>query len=455
MSTKEFMVPDLGEGLEELTIIRWLAAPGDHVTLNQPLCLVETAKAEVEIPSPHDGTLQSTGGGEGETLLVGSLLARFDVGGGDDNGEAAAAPTTRQPTLVGYGHDESIDRSRRRRSTAQRTETAQALQETVEVAASSPAPVPPGSPAVSAAPTGSGTTGRPRAKPPVRKLAKDLGVDLAGLGAGTGAGGTITREQVRAAAHQGATSAAAATPAPAGSAAAAAGQVIPVTGIRARIGARMSQSRQQIPDASCSVVADFTRLIEVRARLNTAAERRGHAATITPFSLVAYMAVQALIENPILNATYVDNVPEIKLHPAVHLGIGTATERGLVVAVVKDASSRSVLSLSKEMVALAEAARGGTLAGALMVGSTFTISNFGALGLDEGVPVINHPEAAILGVGAVKPRPHVVDGEVVARPTGNLTLAFDHRVCDGAEAGRFLTQLREMVEHPEIALLGS
>jgi pyruvate dehydrogenase E2 component (dihydrolipoamide acetyltransferase) len=266
----------------------------------------------------------------------------------------------------------------------------------------------------------------------------------------------ITRDDVRRAAQHG--NHASAT-VPAVAAAATVGdtavEVIPVTGIRARIAERMTVSRQRIPDATCSVVVDCTRLLEVRAQLNDAAERRGGARVVTPFAMICRFAVEALRFAPMLNSTYVDDVPEIRVHRDVHLGVGTATDRGLLVAVVKHADRRSTLDLSTELGRLATAARSGSLAPADMVGSTFTVSNFGALGLDEGIPVINHPEAAILGVGSVALRPHVVNGAVVARSTGSFTLAFDHRVCDGAEAGRFLSELRRLIEAPELGLLGS
>jgi pyruvate dehydrogenase E2 component (dihydrolipoamide acetyltransferase) len=223
--------------------------------------------------------------------------------------------------------------------------------------------------------------------------------------------------------------------------------------VRARIAEHMTTSRTRIPDATCGVTADCTRLLEVRSALNEHAERGGRAPVITPFSLLARFVVLALEANPMLNATFDERGPEIRLHEAVHLGIGTATDRGLVVTVARDAGGRSVHDLSAELARLSERARAGTAAPAELSGSTFTISNFGALGLDDGIPIINHPEAAILGVGAIRPRPHVVDGAVVARPTAALTLAFDHRVCDGAEAGRFLGQLRRTIEAPELALL--
>jgi pyruvate dehydrogenase E2 component (dihydrolipoamide acetyltransferase) len=431
----DFAVPDLGEGLEELTIVSWLVHAGEAVALNQPLCLVETAKAEVEIPSPHDGVLVAQGGVEGDTLQVGAMLARFRVA--ESAVETAAqpmvppAPSTRQATLVGYGHDESIDRSRRRRSG--RDTAAAPYAPAISVATT--VPHVPDEPA------------RPRAKPPVRKLARALGVDLRVIEAGTGPDGTFTRDDVRTAATSATPGSTSDTAAPAGV------RVVPVTGVRRRIAERMTTSRQRIPDATCSVTVDCTRLLDVRATVNEVARRRDPDANITPFALMCKFAVLALGSVPMLNASFDESQPSISIHDVIHLGVGTATERGLMVAVVRDAQRRSTGDLAGEINRLAAAARDGTLAPRDMVGSTFTVSNFGALGLDDGIPVINHPEAGILGIGAVKPRPHVVDGELAVRTTAAFTLAFDHRVIDGTEAARFLGQLRELVEQPELALV--
>jgi pyruvate dehydrogenase E2 component (dihydrolipoamide acetyltransferase) len=276
----------------------------------------------------------------------------------------------------------------------------------------------------------------------VRQLARSLGVHLTTIGSGSGPDGVITRDDVLVAAE-------AATAASASDG----GEVIPLTGMRARIAERMTVSRQRIPDATCSVTVDCTRLVEVRAVLNDAARRRGLEPHITPFALICRMAVQALRVAPTLNATFDEVARAIRIHESIHLGIGTATGRGLIVAVVREAHRRSTVDLATEMNRLAVAGRGGTLAPTAMVGSTFTVSNFGALGLDEGIPVINHPEAAILGIGAVKQRPYVVNGEIAVRTTGVFTLVFDHRVCDGAEAARFLGRLRGLVEQPELALV--
>lgn len=402
----EFRVPDLGEGLEEATIVRWHVSVGEAVALNQSLCTVETAKAEVEIPSPYQGTVVELGGEPGETLPVGSLLARVDTGAGPDAGRP-------EPTLVGYGHDRSLDRSRRSRARA----SAGAPSET--------------------------SPGRPLAKPPVRLLARTLGVDLAALSPGSGPDGIVTRADVETAASQGSSRAADRQ----GS------TTFPVRGVRARVAEHLATSRREIPDATCGIVVDCSRLLAVRTLLDEHAVRRGLAPVVTPFSLLARLVVQALRANPLLNATYDAAVPEITVHERVHLGIGTATERGLVVTVVRDAHDLTAHGLATELDRLSAGARAATLPPRDLAGSTFTISNFGALGLDDGVPVINHPEAAILGVGSIKPRPHVVDDEVVSRPTAHLTLAFDHRVFDGAEAGRFLGEVRDLVEAPELSLL--
>ncbi|GAY18563.1 dihydrolipoamide acetyltransferase family protein [Mycobacterium sp. shizuoka-1] len=365
----DFLVPDLGEGLQDATITSWAVSVGDVVELNQTLCTVETNKAEVEIPSPYVGRVVELGGAEGETLAVGTLLVRIET-------------EARSPVLVGYGVDDGLDRSR-----------------------------------------------RARAAPKVRKLAADLAVDLQGLQRGSGADGIITRDDVLAAAG---TSEPAAPP-----------RTVPVRGVQARMATQMSLSRSQIPDAHASVQVDGTALLRLRDTLDVA-----------PFVLTLRMLVIALGRHPMLNATWMESgaEPEIRLHPDVRLGIAVATERGLLVPVV-DARGCSTRRLAAAVDDVVQRARAGTLTPAQLGGSTFTVSNFGALGLDDGVPVINHPEAAILGMGSLKPRAVVVDDTVVARPTMTLTCAFDHRIADGAQVAAFLTDLRGLIESPETALL--
>ncbi len=458
-SFRDFLVPDLGEGLEEATVVEWLVPLGAPVALNAPLCVLETAKATVDIPSPFAGRLVERRGETGDALAVGSLLARIQVGAAGAQRPSSPGPAPapapvppaspgRTPTLVGYGVDDEQDRSRRTGPTQKTART-----NTPAGGRVSPS-------------TGAGT--RPLAKPPVRRLARTLGVDLAALAPGSGTGGIVTRNDVLAAArpapgapstintlpdiathHDGQTRA---EPGPVGTATPAA-TIVPVRGIRARIAERMALSRSRIPDATCSVTVDCSRLVELRGRLNAAAERGGAAPVITPFALIARMLVQALTTHPTLNSTFVDEGPSIRLHGSVHLGVGTATDRGLLVAVVHNAQKLTTLQLAEEIARVAAKARAGTATPAELTGSTFTVSNFGALGLDEGIPVINYPEAAILGIGSVKPRPVVRDGQILARPTATLTCAFDHRVADGAEAGAFLRELASLVEDPDLALL--
>ena len=373
---QEFLVPDLGEGLEEATITGWQVAVGDEVALNQLLCTVETNKAEVEIPSPYAGRIVELGGAEGETLAVGAPLVRI----------ATSGEVARKPVLVGYGTDDAMDGSRR----------------------------------------------RPRAKPPVRKLAADLHVDMASVTPGSGPDGIVTRDDVLAAAE--------APPK----------DDARVSGVRLEMARRMALSRREIPDAHASVQVDCSALLRLRDRLGAAS-----AEPITPFVLTLRLLTVALGHHPVLNSTWIDTVdgPRIHVHPTVHLGIGVAAPRGLLVPVVPDAQAKTTRELAAAVNRLVADARAGRLKPTELQGSTFTVSNFGALGLDEGVPVINHPEAAILGIGSLKPRAVVVDGAVVARSTMTLTCAFDHRVADGAQAAAFLGELRDLIEAPELALL--
>jgi pyruvate dehydrogenase E2 component (dihydrolipoamide acetyltransferase) len=266
---------------------------------------------------------------------------------------------------------------------------------------------------------------RPRAAPKVRKLAADLDVDLSGLAPGSGADGIITHQDVLGAAGSDTGS-------------------LAVQGVRARMAAQMSLSRSRIPDAHARVQVDCSALLRLRDRLE-----------VTPFVLTLRMLLIALGRHPLLNSTWVEGEGDqrITLHGGVRLGIAVATERGLVVPVIKAAHTLTLRRLATVVDDIVERGRAGSLAPAELGGSTFTVSNFGALGLDDGVPVINYPEAAILGMGSLKPRPVVVDGDVVARPTMTMTCAFDHRIADGAQAAAFLTDLRGLIEEPETALL--
>lgn len=390
-ASRDFLVPDLGEGLADATITSWAVAVGDTVELNQVLCTVETNKAAVEIPSPYAGVVAELGGAEGQTLAVGAMLVRIATDTADaaePRPEPKAQAPDRKPVLVGYGADADLDTTRR----------------------------------------------RPRAKPRVRKLASDLHVDLTGVPP-SGPDGIVTREDVLASAHR------------TGDA-----DLVPLSGVQAEMARRMSMSRKEIPDAHASVQVDCAELLRVRDTL------AGADVTVTPFVLTLRLLTIALRHHREFNATWVTGGhgardAQVHLHDSVHLGIGVATSRGLLVPVVRDAERLSTRELAWAVDGLIRAARDGSLKPAQLHGSTFTVSNFGALGLDDGVPVINYPEAAILGMGTLKPRAVVRDGAVVARPTMTLTCAFDHRIADGAGAAAFLGELRALIEAPELALL--
>lgn len=381
---RPFRVPDLGEGLEEITVTHWNVAVGDDVELNQVLCTVETAKAEVEIPSPHAGRVVEMNGAEGDVLKVGAVLVQIDTAPG---GGALPAVETEPPTLVGYGADSGVDSSRR--------------------------------------------TSRPRAAPPVRKLAKELMVDLASLP--HSAGTIITREDVLSAARGTGNGA----------------DVRSVHGVQARMAEKMALSHKEIPAAKVTVEVDCTELLRLADRLRASDQE------ITPFVLTLRLLVIALRHNEILNSTWVDSPlgPQLRVDHRVHLGIAAATERGLLVPVIADAHTKTTRELASRAAELIAGAREGTLVPGELRGSTFTVSNFGALGVDDGVPVINHPEAAILGMGAIKPRPVALGAEIVVRPTMSLTCVFDHRIADGAQAAQLVCELRDLIESPETALL--
>lgn len=381
---KSFRVPDLGEGLEEITVTRWHVAVGDDVALNQLLCTVETAKAEVDIPSPYAGRIVERNGAEGDVLNVGAVLLKIDVA--PLGGELPPAETA-VPTLVGYGTDSGIDASRR--------------------------------------------TTRPLAAPPVRKLAKELMVDLGSVQHRPGA--VITREDVLSAARGNGNGV----------------DVRTVRGVHARMAEKMALSHREIPAAKVGVEVDCSELLRLSDRLRSA-----HG-EITPFILMLRLLVVALRHNEILNSTWVDSPrgPQVRIDHRVHLGIATATERGLLVPVITDAHSKTTRELASRATELIAGARAGTLEPGELRGSTFTVTNFGALGVDDGVPVINHPEAAILGIGAIKPRPVVRGAEIVVRPTMSLTCVFDHRVADGAQAAQFACELKDLIESPDTALL--
>lgn len=489
----DFKLPDVGEGLVEAEIVSWRVAPGDTVAVNDILVEVETAKSLVELPSPWAGTVQELLAAEGQVVPVGTPIIRVAVAAGESapNGattevaasEAGVGTSTGAPAdagatgaaaegdaatsnLVGYG-----PRAGRVRRRPRRAPTGGAPREAPTGGAPTPS-VPdqrvPGGPA----PT---TAGPARAKPPVRKLAKDLGVDLRGV-LGTGPGGTVTRADVEAYAARITAGEAAATMEPVGvtgdemsvagaprvgvpGAGATGGRRvpgvretrIPIRGIRRATAQAVAQSAFSAPHATEWVTVDVTGTMDLLATLK--GRREFGDTKLTPLVVAAKASLLALRRTPELNATWDDTTSEIVLKHYVNLGIAVATARGLVVPNIKDADQMTLAELAQALGALTLAAREGQTPPADMVGTSFTITNIGVFGVDGGTPILNPGESGILAVGAIRQRPWVVDGEVVPRWVTTLSLSFDHRIVDGEQGSRFLMDVANILENPANALL--
>ncbi|WP_406317294.1 dihydrolipoamide acetyltransferase family protein [Streptomyces sp. NBC_00118] len=445
----EFKLPDLGEGLTEASIVTWLVQVGDVVAVDQPVVEVETAKAMVEVPCPYGGVVTARFGEEGSELPVGSPLLTVAVGTaaegeGDDEGSGNV--------LVGYGTTAAPARRRRVRRQDDVPAAAPAAP-TRTAPAASPAPAPDATPRSGPVPVIS---------PLVRKLAREHGLDLREL-PGSGPDGLILRADVESAmretvqvrAHV--TEAEAVTPAaaptqapaqaPASSGTSADGIRVPLRGIRGAVADKLSRSRREIPDATCWVDADATEFMHARVAMNAAGGEK-----ISVLALLARICTAALARYPELNSRVDLAAREVVQLDGVHLGFAAQTERGLVVPVVKDAHVRDAESLSAEFARLTEAARAGRLTPGELTGGTFTLNNYGVFGVDGSTPIINHPEAAMLGVGRIIPKPWVHQGELAVRQVVQLSLTFDHRVCDGGTAGGFLRYVADCVEQPAVLL---
>ncbi|MFJ3909732.1 dihydrolipoamide acetyltransferase family protein [Streptomyces vinaceus] len=423
----EFKLPDLGEGLTEAEIVRWLVAVGDVVAIDQPVVEVETAKAMVEVPCPYGGVVTARFGEEGTELPVGAPLITVAVGAGTAP-EAEPEDSGSGNVLVGYGTDHSRTARRRRVRPGS----------AVPAVAAAPAPAP------AAAVTGPVAV----ISPLVRKLARDHGIDLRGL-RGSGPEGLILRADVEAALRvpQAQVQAQASAPVATPVAVAAVGERVPLKGLRGAVAEKLSRSRREIPDATCWVDADATELMAARAAMNAVGGPK-----ISVLALLARICTAALAKYPELNSTVDLAANEIVRLPSVHLGFAAQTERGLVVPVVRDAQARGAESLSAEFARLTEVARAGKLAPADLTGGTFTLNNYGVFGVDGSTPIINHPEAAMLGVGRIMAKPWVHQGELAVRQVVQLSLTFDHRVCDGGTAGGFLRYVADCVESPAVLL---
>ncbi|MEW1828539.1 dihydrolipoamide acetyltransferase family protein [Streptomyces sp. NPDC088196] len=459
----EFKLPDLGEGLTEAEIVRWLVEVGDVVAIDQPVVEVETAKAMVEVPCPYGGVVTARYGEEGTELPVGSPLLTVAVGAPASDVEAETEGSGN--VLVGYGTGAPPARRRRVRRMA-----ADVVTSVADAPAPAPAPAPASAPAP--APTAPQASGRddgpvPVISPLVRRLARENGLELREL-TGSGRDGLILRADVeqalRAAAAQEAIAQEATLlppatlpdptaqptpPAPKTTPTLPTDGVTrtPLRGIRGAVADKLSRSRREIPDATCWVDADATELMRARAAMNAAGGPK-----ISVLALLARICTAALARFPELNSSVDMEAREIVRFDRVHLGFAAQTERGLVVPVVRDAQARNAEALSAEFGQLTEAARTGTLTPGDLTGGTFTLNNYGVFGVDGSTPIINHPEAAMLGVGRIVPKPWVHEGELAVRQVVQLSLTFDHRVCDGGTAGGFLRYVADCVEQPAVLL---
>ena len=433
------MLPDLGEGLEEAQLTRWLVQVGDEVALNQHLCEVETAKALVEIPSPWAGVVQALHAQPGETVLVGKPL--ISIAQGDHAGGTIPDVTPEEvadgegPVLVGYGaHGPAQTFARRRRGAA----VAQAQAAPAPVAAApvvSPASTPPSAPAAPAA-----DGGAVKATPLVRKIAAERGISLASI-VGTGPGGRIRVEDLDA------------SPAsPAAAAPASADEPderrISTIGLRKAIAAKMTRSASTIPHFTEYGLFDASKLVALRQRLKGEPQYAGAHLTFLPFFVRAL--TRAVAAHPIMNSRWDEEGSAIVLLWRINVGIATDTPRGLVVPVVRDAAARSLAQVAAECERLVGLAREGRLDPGSRTGGTITITNVGAMGpVETGAPIINAPEVCIIGFGAIKPRATVVGDALAVRPGAWISISCDHRVVDGASAAQFMGELIASLEEPE------
>lgn len=451
---REFRLPDLGEGLTESEILSWRVAEGQRVTLNQVIAEVETAKAVVELPSPFEGVVARLHEAEGTVVEVGSPIISFDVpdagGAGVPGAPAAeAGQQRRQPTLVGYGAEpDKAGRPARR--------VRRGLGNAADPA------VTPGNPGAAPADSIPGTGGhaapvqeRPRSTPPVRKLARDLGIDLSTVD-GSGPQGRILRGDVEAAllrAPEG-RAGAAETKQPVVADVPHLGQGreerIPVAGIRKHTAAAMVASAFTAPHATVFLTVDVTPSMTLLEKLRGRREYEG--VRLTPLVLAAKAVCLALRRHPELNAHWDDAAREIVRYRYVNLGIAAATPRGLMVPNIKDAQDLGLRELALAISDLAATARDGRTPPAALSGGTVSISNVGVFGVDAGTPILNPGEAAILALGAVRKQPWEHEGGIALRQVTTLSLSFDHRLVDGAEGAAFLREVGEVLAEPAMVL---
>jgi len=396
MTLRTIRIPDLGEGIAEVELVEWRVKPGDLVAEDQVLCDVMTDKATVEIPSSVVGRVVELGGETGQMLAVGSVLIRIE-----DEAAPAAAPGPEAP--------------------------ASRPSPTPAPAPVAPAPPPRASPPPSA---------RPLAAPAVRLRARALGIDLARL-QGSGPDGRILHADLDAVRPGGVRSHGAATDGT---------REVKLAGLRRRIAQKMQESKRHIPHFTYVEEVDVTEMVALRDELNRQyGAARGQ---LSPLALIARAVVRAVAAFPQVNARFDDEAGVLTLHEAVHLGVATQTDAGLMVPVLRQAQTLDVWACSAEIARLAAEARAGRAAREELSGSTITLTSLGKLGGIASTPVINHPEVAIVGVNRIVARPVVLDGAVQVRQMMNLSSSFDHRVIDGAVAAAYIQHVRQLLEHP-------
>ncbi len=410
----EFRLPDVGEGVAEGEVVKWLVKEGTEVKENQPLVEIMTDKVNVEIPSPRKGTILKLMAKEGEAVKVGQVL--LVLGEKGEQTSAPAATLTSTPTAA-------------------------------KPAAATPAKptVAPPSPVLAAV-----VPKKPQeilATPATRKLARDLGVDLATV-QGTGSGGRIVDDDVKRYKDVGGRAAALAVTVagPRGIE-----ERVPLRGVRRKVAEHMVKSRDTAAQVTHVDEVDMTELVQLREKAKVSAEKRGVKLTYLPFIIKAL--IPALKQYPYLNASLDDDKEEIVLKKYYNIGMATDTEQGLVVPVIKGAEQMSITQLAAEIVRLSERARAGQLTLDEIQGSTFTITNVGGIGGVFATPIINYPEVAILGVHKITKRPVVKDNQVMIREMTYLSVSFDHRVLDGAMAAQFMNVIKQYLEDPKLLLL--
>lgn len=430
MGTHIIKMPDIGEGIAEVELVAWRVQPGDVVAEDQILADVMTDKATVEIPSPVVGKVLALGGAVGQVLAVGAELIRLEVAGTGNASAAAPAPAKISPPVI----------------------AAQAVPAAPAKPAAEPAPQPEVVPRKAPAPPPQAQGAahalrqpgdKPIASPAVRRQAWELGIELQYV-AGSGAAGRILHQDLQAYAARDAT-------APTGGVGVRYAErsdevAVPVIGLRRKIAQKMQDSKRRIPHFTYVEEIDVTELEALRAKLN--AKWGAQRGRLTPLPLLMRAVVLALRDFPQINARFDDDAGVVTRHGAVHLGIATQTEAGLMVPVVRHAEALDLWASAAEITRLAEAARTGKAAREELSGSTITITSLGALGGIVSTPVINAPEVAIVGVNRIVLRPMIIGGAVVARQMMNLSSSFDHRVVDGLHAAEFVQTLRGLLECP-------